>query len=117
MPEIKYFNAVDSRDEMLASLKRDGAIIVEDAVDELFIDSLRKETDPYMKLSRPGQDEFSGKYTTRTGGLVSRSSKCRELIQSQLILDMCDGLLLDHCGRYQLHLTQIIRVKPKETRQ
>ena len=67
MPEIKYFNAVDSRDEMLASLKRDGAIIVEDAVDELFIDSLRKETDPYMKLSRPGQDEFSGKYTTRTG--------------------------------------------------
>ena len=117
MPEIKYFNAIDSRDEMLASLKRDGAIIVEDAVDELFIDSLRKETDPYMKLSRPGQDEFSGKYTTRTGGLVSRSSKCRELIQSQLILDMCDGLLLDHCGRYQLHLTQIIRVKPKETKQ
>jgi ectoine hydroxylase-related dioxygenase (phytanoyl-CoA dioxygenase family) len=117
MPEIKYFNAVDSRDEMLASLKRDGAIIVEDAVDELFIDSLRKETDPYMKLSRPGHDEFSGKYTTRTGGLVSRSSKCRDLIQNQLILDMCDGLLLEHCGRYQLHLTQIIRVKPKETKQ
>jgi ectoine hydroxylase-related dioxygenase (phytanoyl-CoA dioxygenase family) len=30
---------------------------------------------------------------------------------------MCDGLLLEHCGRYQLHLTQIIRVKPKETKQ
>ena len=117
MTEIKYFNAIDSRDEMLSSLKRDGAIIVEDAVDELFIDSLRKETDPYMKLSRPGHDEFSGKYTTRTGGLVSRSSKCRDLIQNQLILDMCDGLLLEHCGRYQLHLTQIIRVKPKETKQ
>ena len=70
-----------------------------------------------MELSRPGQDEFSGKYTTRTGGLVSRSSKCRDLIQNQLILDMCDGLLLEHCGRYQLHLTQIIRVKPKETKQ
>tara|TARA_B100000809_G_C14982504_1_gene475038 strand:- start:51 stop:926 length:876 start_codon:yes stop_codon:yes gene_type:complete len=117
MPEIQYFNAVDSRDEMIASLKKDGAIIVEDAVDESFINSLREETDPYMELSRPGQDEFSGKYTTRTGGLVSRSSKCRDLIQNQLILDMCDGLLLEHCGRYQLHLTQIIRVKPKETKQ
>ena len=32
MPEIQYFNTVDSRDEMIASLKKDGAIIVEDAV-------------------------------------------------------------------------------------
>ena len=58
MPEIQYFNAVDSRDEMLASLKKDGAIIVEGVVDKSFINSLREETDPYMELSRPGQDEF-----------------------------------------------------------
>ena len=117
MPEMQYFNVADPRDEMLSSLRRDGAIIVKDVVDEYFIESLRRETDPYMELSRPGQDEFSGKYTTRTGGLVSRSSKCRELIQHKLVLSLCDELLLEHCGRYQLHLTQIIRVKPKETKQ
>ena len=117
MPEIQYFKVVDPRDKMLSSLKRDGAIIIKDVVDESFIESLKRETDPYMELTRPGQDEFSGKYTTRTGGLVSRSSKCRELIQNELVLNMCDELLLEHCGRYQLHLTQIIRVKPKESKQ
>ena len=84
MPEIQYFNAVDSRDEMLASLKKDGAIIVEGVVDKSFINSLREETDPYMELSRPGQDEFSGKYTTRTGGLVSRSSNAETLFKISL---------------------------------
>ena len=117
MAELSYFNVDDPRQKMLSSLKKDGAIIVKDVVDEDFIKSLREETDPYMELSRTGQDKFSGQYTTRTGGSVSRSSKCRKLIQNKLVLDMCDGLLLEHCGRYQLHLTQIIRVKPKETKQ
>ena len=73
--------------------------------------------DPYMEATANGCDDFSGRLTTRTGGLVMRSSRSRELIQHGEILGLCDGFLLDYCERYQLHLGQIIRIRPGEKAQ
>jgi len=82
-----------------------------------FVSELREETDPYMEASENGRDDFTGRLTTRTGGLVLRSKGCRTLIQHAQILALCDGFLLDYCERYQLHLGQIIRIRPGQKAQ
>ena len=117
MSELKHFKKTDSIEKMTETLKSDGALVIDNILTEKFVNQLRKETDPYMEVTNNGQDGFGGRLTTRTGGLVSRSEKCRELIENNLILGLCDEFLLDYCERYQLHLTQIIRIRPGEKAQ
>ena len=117
MPALQHFAADAAPEQMLEAIRADGAIIIDRLVSTDAIASLRAETDPYMEASQDGADDFSGRSTTRTGGLVSRSIGVRELIQHPTILSLCDGLLLDSCERYQLHLTQIIRLRPGQGNQ
>ena len=117
MPELKHFTAHDAVAGMLETLLSDGAIIIDHLVDTGTIAALRAETDPYMAVTENGMDDFSGRLTTRTGGLIARSAGCRELVENTLVLELCDGVLLPHCQRYQLHLTQIIRLRPGQGKQ
>ena len=112
MRHLEHFSKEASPDAMLEAIRRDGAIVVDSVLEEDTLTALRRETDPYMNASDNGMDEFTGTLTTRTGGLVMRSATCRELIQNELILALCDDFLLPNCERYQLHLTQIIRLRP-----
>ena len=112
MKTLKHFAPDASSQEMLASIQEDGAIIIDELITPESVTALRSETDPYMEATENGSDSFVGFKTTRTGGLVLRSAGCRELIQNPIILGLSDGFLLEHCERYQLHLTQIIRLRP-----
>lgn len=112
MPELKHFDADAAAEDMLCAIREDGAIIVDELIDAATLKALRGETDPYMEVTENGPDEFAGFLTTRTGGLVMRSAGCRDLIQNELVLNLCDAFLLEYCQRYQLHLTQIIRLRP-----
>lgn len=117
MPDLKHFQPGDSQGEMLERLRSDGACIIDSVMGSDFVDALRTETDPYMDATANGGDDFTGRLTTRTGGLVMRSQRCRELIQHAEILGLCDGFLLDYCERYQLHLGQVIRIRPGQDAQ
>ncbi|MDE0884672.1 MAG: phytanoyl-CoA dioxygenase family protein [Myxococcota bacterium] len=117
MPKLAHYAKDAPTDEILATVRSDGACILDDVLEPGFVAELRGETDIHMEATENGRDTFTGKLTTRTGGLVVRSEKCRELIQHPRILECCDGFLLEFCERYQLHLGQIIRIRPGETEQ
>jgi ectoine hydroxylase-related dioxygenase (phytanoyl-CoA dioxygenase family) len=117
MPELSHFSTDADAGDMLDAIRRDGAIILDNVLSGEFIQALRSETDPYMDATRNGADAFVGFQTTRTGGLVMRSEKCRDLVQHPLILSLCDQFLKPFCERYQLHLTQIIRLRPGQGKQ
>ncbi len=102
---------------MLESLRNDGAFVIDSVLASDFVAALRNETDPYMEATKNGRDDFTGRLTTRTGGLVMRSPKCRDLIQCTEIRGLCDGFLLEYCERYQLHLGQVIRIRPGQQAQ
>jgi ectoine hydroxylase-related dioxygenase (phytanoyl-CoA dioxygenase family) len=112
MPSLEHFAVSASPDEMLVAIRRDGAIIVDGVIDAQGLVNLRAETDPYMDATENGKDTFTGYSTTRTGGLISRSARVCELVQDPVVLKLCDGFLLENCERYQLHLTQVIRLRP-----
>ncbi|MBT3412118.1 MAG: phytanoyl-CoA dioxygenase family protein, partial [Halieaceae bacterium] len=89
MPEIRHFAMGTDAQTIADAVKEDGAIILDNVVSAEFIAALREETDSYMEGSNLGFDDFAGFKTTRTGGLMVRSEKCRELIAHQDILTAC----------------------------
>ncbi len=117
MAELKHFSSDASTDHMLEAIRSDGAIIIDNMMDPATVEALRTETDPYMDATDNGQDDFTGRLTTRTGGLISRSQGVCDLVENKTILALCGGFLLNYCERYQLHLTQIIRLRPGQGKQ
>ena len=117
MTQLQHLPAHAESSAIVAAVQQDGAVILDDVLSEGFITALREETDPYMEHTSNGEDHFAGHHTTRTGGLLVRSEKCRELIEHDTILNPCNEFLAPYCERVQLHLTQIIRIRPGETAQ
>ena len=117
MTPLQHLPADAESSAIAAAVQQDGAVILDDVLSDGFIAALREETDPYMEHTSNGEDHFAGHHTTRTGGLLIRSEKCRELIEHQTILNPCNEFLAPYCERVQLHLTQIIRIRPGETAQ
>ncbi len=117
MTQLQHLPASAESSAIVAAVQQDGAVILDDVLSKGFITALREETDPYMEHTSNGEDHFAGYKTTRTGGLLVRSAKCRELIEHESILAPCNEFLAPYCERVQLHLTQIIRIRPGETAQ
>jgi len=58
------------------------------------------------------RNDFSGVKTTRTGALMARSPRCRELAIDPRILGLVETFLAPYANTFQLHVTQVIRVLP-----
>ena len=97
-------------------LKRDGAVIVDEVISTREVDAVTTELKPWLDATPFGPDDFSGRRTKRTGGLVARSPLCRELVMHPLVLGAA-GKLLDKATSFQLHLTQVIAIGPGEPAQ
>ena len=107
----------DTAGETVADLiKRDGAVIVDEVISTGEVDALIAELTPWMDATPLGPDDFSGRRTKRTGGLVARSPLCRELVMHPLVL-RATAKLLEHATSFQLHLTQVIAIGPGEPAQ
>ena len=93
MTPLQHLPADAESSAIVAAVQQDGAVILDDVLNESFIAALREETDPYMEHTRNGEDHFAGHHTTRTGGLLVRSEKCRQLIAHETILNPCNEFL------------------------
>jgi ectoine hydroxylase-related dioxygenase (phytanoyl-CoA dioxygenase family) len=71
---------------------------------------------PHLEATAFGPDEFAGRQTRRTGGLIARSPTCRDLIMHRLVLGTV-GRVLAKATSFHLHLTQVIAIGPGETPQ
>ena len=114
--KIEHLPADASPKAMADVVRRDGAAIVDDILSRTEADALEHELKPFIDRTAFGPDEFSGKRTKRTGGLVARSPRCRELVMHKAILGAA-GDLLSHATSFQLHLTQVIAIGPGEPAQ
>jgi ectoine hydroxylase-related dioxygenase (phytanoyl-CoA dioxygenase family) len=117
MPSLKHLPADAAPEAIAALLATDGALILDKVLTPAGVARVKAEIDPYVEATAAGRDAFTGFATTRTGALVARSPACRELIMHPTILAACDAFLLPACDRYQLHLTQVIRIRPGQPRQ
>jgi hypothetical protein len=117
MPALQHLAADATPEAIAALLDSDGALILDGVLDASGLARVSGEIDPYVAATANGRDGFTGYQTTRTGALVARSPACRELIMHPTLLGACDAFLKRACDRYQLHLTQVIRIRPGQPRQ
>jgi ectoine hydroxylase-related dioxygenase (phytanoyl-CoA dioxygenase family) len=117
MPELQKRPVSAPTEEVLEIILRDGALILTDVISEQELDELNAELNPYMEATPVGRDDFTGRSTTRTGALVARSPKTRELVMNEAVLAAVGKFLEPYCHRFQLHLTQIIRLMPGQGKQ
>jgi ectoine hydroxylase-related dioxygenase (phytanoyl-CoA dioxygenase family) len=113
---VEHLPATATGEEVAAVLARDGVAVVDRLVAPEVMDRARAELQPYLAGTAVGQDEFSGRRTRRTGGLVARSATCRDLVMHPLALGTV-GAVLRHVTSFQLHLTQVIAIGPGEPTQ
>jgi hypothetical protein len=102
--------------EVSAAIRADGFVIVDNLVSNAVMDRVAEELDEYIDDTPLGGDDFIGRLTQRTGSLIARSEASRELVTHPLVLDTSADLL-HKATAYQLHLTQVITVRPGETHQ
>jgi hypothetical protein len=117
MPVVAHFPADADPAAIMAALRRDGAIIIDELIADADMAALSAEIAPWLAATPDGRDDFTGHRTTRTGALVARSPRACDLVMHPLIHALCDDLLKPFCERWQLHLTQAIRIRPGQTAQ
>jgi ectoine hydroxylase-related dioxygenase (phytanoyl-CoA dioxygenase family) len=103
--------------EILEVIHADGAVILAGMISPAEVKATLAEVRPYMDATANGNDDFSGRETTRTGALVARSAMCRQLILNPTVLEATKTFLDPYCARFQLHLGQIIRLRPGQPKQ
>ena len=117
MPSLEHLPANAPAAAIAENLDAQGALILDDVIPPRQVEAVMGEIGPYIEATPPGRDAFTGFATTRTGALAARSAQCRALIMHPAILAACDAFLLRACDRYQLHLTQVIRIRPGQPAQ
>ena len=114
--KLEHLPATATPEMVVDAIKRDGAVIVDRVVSRDAMDAVASELKPFLDATPCGPDDFSGRRTRRTGGLVARSPLCRELITHPLALGAA-GRLLAQATSFHLHLTQVIAIGPGEPAQ
>lgn len=112
MPSLRHLPPTATTEDILSVIAEDAAVIVDGLMEPDLLARVRSEIMPYVEATPPGRDDFTGRLTTRTGALVARSPACRELVTDPLINAATEAFLAHFCDRYQLHLTQVIRIRP-----
>jgi ectoine hydroxylase-related dioxygenase (phytanoyl-CoA dioxygenase family) len=109
---VERFAASAAPSDVAAALRRDGCAIVERLVDVDVFARMQGELAPYLAATPTG-DDFGGRRTRRTGGLVARSPASRELVTHPLVLATVREVLA-RATSFRLHLTQVIAIEPGE---
>lgn len=117
MAELRRFDAGTEIDEIVSTVRRDGALILENVLPGDQIDRTLAEITPYVDATSTGRDGFSGHQTKRTGALVARSAACRDLVVHPTICACARKFLEPWCERIQLHLSQVICIGPGQAAQ
>lgn len=106
---VEHLSSTATGEEIAAVMARDGCVVVDRLVEVDVLDAALDELAPWLEATDLGPDDFSGRSTRRTGGLVGRSATCRELVMHPTVLATA-GQVLGHATSYQLHLTQVIAI-------
>ncbi|MDG2120047.1 MAG: phytanoyl-CoA dioxygenase family protein [Actinomycetota bacterium] len=112
MGELLYFEAEAESDEILKAFKENGACVILNLMKDGLKDRVLDELQPLIECTPDGSDDFTGKQTGRTGALVARSQSSRELVMDRKITDLATQFLEPYTDKIQLHLTQIIDIRP-----
>ena len=112
MSNLAYFDADADSDDVLTTLREDGACVLVDVMSDELRSRVNSELQPFIAATPTGRDDFTGRLTGRTGALVARSTAARDLVMHPVTTNLARKFLEPYTDKIQLHLTQIINIQP-----
>lgn len=112
-----------SFDTALELLRRDGALVIENALTPSELHLLRKEMLPWFDAAQCGRGQFFGRSTRRFSGLFAKARSTVSLALHPLVLRVMEEALRGPdpahpvCDVIELNLTQAIGIEPGEPAQ
>jgi len=113
---IEHLKPADGPERIALALARDGCAVVDRLAEPAALARVQQELAPFIEVTPTGSDDFGGRRTKRTGGLIARSPAAREFVTHPLVLGAVERVL-GHATNFQLHLTQVIAIGPDEPAQ
>ena len=122
-PDVQSLQAVPpdtSVEDIRAIVARDGGVIIKNFLTKDQIDRFNADVQPAMDALSPGSTHeneivaaFHGSNTKRLTNLVTLSPTFRdEIIDKDLIHDLCDATFLEESGTYWMTTAQVIEIGP-----
>jgi ectoine hydroxylase-related dioxygenase (phytanoyl-CoA dioxygenase family) len=102
----------ESVSKLAGELKRDGYLILENAVDHSRVDAICGELAPQLTSTSYCQGAFFGPETKRLGRVLARAPSSRALVLDDLVYGIVSSVLQPNCHSLQLSLTQLIEICP-----
>jgi ectoine hydroxylase-related dioxygenase (phytanoyl-CoA dioxygenase family) len=106
-----------SADWRLRELRRDGYVIIRDAIDVGRVEALAGDLAERFERTPFCEGHFYGERTKRFGGVLKRSANAEAFVRHPLVLEIVEAVLGPYCDRFQLNLTQALQIHPGQRAQ
>lgn len=104
-------------DTDLASLEREGFLILDGLMKRADLEALAGELEPWFAATPRCHGDFHGWSTTRLNGLLSKAPSVQALALHPRIIALSEAIVGRSCDCVRLNLTQAIRIHPGERAQ
>ncbi|ETS80262.1 hypothetical protein PFICI_07791 [Pestalotiopsis fici W106-1] len=120
VPKLQQVQASAGRDAVLTAVRQDGAVIIKGLFTKDQVRRLNEEVQPFVDNMGVGSNhtedwvkEFHGDNTKRLNGVVALSKTFRhEILESELIHQVCEDIYLKDAGGYWMNSAQVIDIGP-----
>lgn len=114
---IQRFKFGENSKSIIEALETDGAVIIENVLNEERSNDLIKTTTSMLEDTDTCEGLFHGYNTKRIGGMVGKLQACHGMALNPNVIDVMDHFLLPRCDNYQLQISQLIAIQPGEGKQ
>jgi len=103
---------------VVAALRRDGAVIVENLAEAGVVDAVRAELRPELDAKGLRQEsDFNGSLTNRISNVLAVSPSSAAIVDHDLVVAVANEILLPHCAAYHIGSMTAIEILPGESSQ
>jgi ectoine hydroxylase-related dioxygenase (phytanoyl-CoA dioxygenase family) len=127
VPDVQRIAASAPVADIAAALDADGAVIVEDLLDDDLLERFNAELDPLVAGASPDHDGkfvneaiewFFGHQTRHVTGVAGKSTVfAHEILPHPVLLGIADRVLADSCAAYQLNIAHVLDRGPGSEQQ
>lgn len=114
---LKTISARATREEIAAILDEDGCVVIEGAVEHRTVSRIASELGSIFDKANFGRGFFVGYQTKRLGSILRKSGSSLHMLTAAPVLSAMEHMLLPHCERFQLNLSQAVSIYPGERAQ
>lgn len=93
MPELTHLPGTATADEVVAVIRRDGGVVVDDFLDAEQLGAIRSDLMPKVEALRPGPNRFMGANTRRLSALFAHSRRMVDIAMHPLFLGPAKELI------------------------